>query len=123
MKCIDGGVTSAKGFQAAGIAAGIKKGNTKDMAMIYSEKPCTTAGTFTTNLVKAAPVKWDKKVVESNVKPQVVVINSGIANACTGETGIECCKEVAKEAAKALETEMESVLIGSTVVIGMQLPV
>ena len=73
--------------------------------------------------MKAAPVKWDKKVVESNVKPQVVVINSGIANACTGETGMECCKEVAKEAAKALETEMESVLIGSTGVIGMQLPV
>ena len=123
MKKIKGGVTAAKGFEAASAAAGIKYQGRTDMALVYSQKPCEAAGTFTTNVVKAAPVKWDKKVVESNVKPQVVVINSGIANACTGETGIECCKEVAKEAAKALETEMESVLIGSTGVIGMQLPV
>lgn len=112
MKKIKGGVTAAKGFEAASAAAGIKYQGRTDMALVYSQKPCEAAGTFTTNVVKAAPVKWDKKVVESNVKPQVVVINSGIANACTGETGIECCKEVAKEAAKALETEMESVLIG-----------
>lgn len=123
MKKIKGGVTAAKGFEAASAAAGIKYQGRTDMALVYSQKPCEAAGTFTTNVVKAAPVKWDKKVVESNVKPQVVVINSGIANACTGETGMECCKEVAKEAAKALETEMESVLIGSTGVIGMQLPV
>lgn len=123
MKKIKGGVTAAKGFEAASAAAGIKYQGRTDMALVYSQKPCEAAGTFTTNVVKAAPVKWDKKVVESNVKPQVVVINSGIANACTGETGIECCKEVAKEAAKALEIEMESVLIGSTGVIGMQLPV
>ena len=123
MKIIKGGVTAAKGFEAASAAAGIKYQGRTDMALEYSQKPCEAAGTFTTNVVKAAPVKWDKKVVESNVKPQVVVINSGIANACTGETGMECCKEVAKEAAKALETEMESVLIGSTGVIGMQLPV
>ena len=123
MKKIKGGVTAAKGFEAASAAAGIKYQGRTDMALVYSQKPCEAAGTFTTNVVKAAPVKWDKKVVESNAKPQVIVINSGIANACTGETGIECCKEVAKEAAKALETEMESVLIGSTGVIGMQLPV
>lgn len=123
MKIIKGGVTAAKGFEAASAAAGIKYQGRTDMALVYSQKPCEATGTFTTNVVKAAPVKWDKKVVESNVKPQVVVINSGIANACTGETGMECCKEVAKEAAKALETEMESVLIGSTGVIGMQLPV
>ncbi len=113
MKIIKGGVTAAKGFEAASAAAGIKYQGRTDMALVYSQKPCEAAGTFTTNVVKAAPVKWDKKVVESNVKPQVVVINSGIASACTGETGIECCKEVAKEAAKALETEMESVLIGN----------
>ncbi len=123
MKIIKGGVTAAKGFEAASAAAGIKYQGRTDMALVYSQKPCEAAGTFTTNVVKAAPVKWDKKVVESNAKPQVVVINSGIANACTGETGMECCKEVAKEAAKALETETESVLIGSTGVIGMQLPV
>ena len=123
MKIIKGGVTAAKGFEAASAAVGIKYQGRTDMALVYSQKPCEAAGTFTTNVVKVAPVKWDKKVVESNAKPQVVVINSGIANACTGETGMEYCKEVAKEAAKALETETESVLIGSTGVIGMQLPV
>ncbi len=123
MKKIKGGVTAAKGFEAASAAAGIKYQGRTDMALVYSQKPCEAAGTFTTNVVKAAPVKWDKKVVESNAKPQVVVINSGIANACTGEAGMECCKEVAKEVTKVLETETESVLIGSTGVIGMQLPV
>lgn len=123
MNIINGGVTAAKGFEAASAAAGIKYQGRTDMALVYSQKPCEAAGTFTTNVVKAAPVKWDKKVVESSVKPQVIVINSGIANACTGEAGMECCKEVAKEAAKVLEIETESVLIGSTGVIGMQLPV
>ena len=123
MKKIKGGVTAAKGFEAASAAAGIKYQGRTDMALVYSQKPCEAAGTFTTNVVKAAPVKWDKKVVESNAKPQVIVINSGIANACTGDAGMECCKEVAKEVAKVLETETESVLIGSTGVIGMQLPV
>lgn len=123
MNIINGGVTAAKGFEAASAAAGIKYQGRTDMALVYSQKPCEAAGTFTTNVVKAAPVKWDKKVVESSAKPQVIVINSGIANACTGEKGMECCKEVAKEAAKVLETETESVLIASTGVIGMQLPV
>ena len=123
MKIIKGGVTAAKGFEAASAAAGIKYQGRTDMALVYSQKPCEAAGTFTTNVVKAAPVKWDKKVVESSVKPQVIVINSGIANACTGEAGMECCEEVAKEAANVLKTETESVLLGSTGVIGMQLPV
>ena len=122
MKCIDGGVTSAKGFQAAGIAAGIKKGNTKDMAMIYSEKPCTTAGTFTTNLVKAAPVKWDQKVVYEAPYTQAVVCNSGIANACTGAEGYGYCEATAKAAAEVLDIPKESVLVASTGVIGQQLP-
>ena len=84
MKVIDGGVTAAKGFQAAAAAAGIKYKDRTDMALIYSEKPCKAAGTFTTNLVKAAPVKWDRAIVESKRKPQAVIVNSGIANACTG---------------------------------------
>ena len=82
MKVIDGGVTAAKGFQAAAAAAGIKYKDRTDMALIYSEKPCKAAGTFTTNLVKAAPVKWDRAIVESKRKPQAVIVNSGIANAC-----------------------------------------
>lgn len=66
MKQITGGITAAKGFQAAGIEAAIKYENRKDMAIIYSEKPCVVAGTFTSNVVKAAPVKWDKKLVETS---------------------------------------------------------
>ena len=122
MQIIEGGVTAAKGFQAAAAAAGIKYQDRTDMALIYSEKPCKVAGTFTTNLVKAAPVKWDRAIVESGLKSQAVVVNSGIANACTGEEGMNYCAETAKEAAKALGVNEKSVLVGSTGVIGMQLP-
>ncbi len=122
MEVIKGGVTAAKGFEAASAAAGIKYQDRTDMALIYSEKPCKVAGTFTTNVVKAAPVKWDRNVVDDNVKSQVVVINSGIANACTGAEGYSYCEETAKEAAKVFGTEEQGVLIGSTGVIGMQLP-
>ena len=92
------------------------------MALIYSEKPCKVAGTFTTNVVKAAPVKWDRNVVDSGVKSQAVIVNSGIANACTGEEGMKYCEETANEAAKVLGVDAGSVLVGSTGVIGMQLP-
>ena len=118
----EGGVTAAQGFQAAGIAAGIKKGGTKDMAMVYSEKPCVCAGTFTTNVVKAAPVKWDQKIVEESDYVQAVVCNSGIANACTGQEGYSYCQETAKAAGKALGISAEEVLVASTGVIGQQLP-
>lgn len=118
----EGGVTAAQGFQAAGIAAGIKKGGTKDMAMVYSEKPCVCAGTFTTNVVKAAPVKWDQKIVEESDYVQAVVCNSGIANACTGQEGYSYCQETAKAAGEALSISAEEVLVASTGVIGQQLP-
>ena len=123
MKVIDGGVTAAQGFLAAGMAAGIKKGNTKDMAMIYSEKPCVCAGTFTTNVVKAAPVKWDQKVVKESPWAQAVVCNSGIANACTGQEGYSYCEKTARAAGEALGIPTESILVASTGVIGMQLPI
>lgn len=122
MKVIDGGVTSAKGFYAAAAAAEIKYKGRTDMALIYSEKPCKTAGTFTTNVVKAAPVKWDRQVVESGVKSQAVIVNSGIANACTGQEGMQYCKETAEKAAEVLGVDSTGVLVGSTGVIGMQLP-
>ena len=122
MKIIDGGVTAAKGFLAAGLAAGIKKGNKKDMAMIYSSSLCMAAGTFTTNLVKAAPVKWDQEIVYHQPSAQAVVINSGVANACTGSEGMECCQMTAQEAAKVLNIEPTQVLVASTGVIGQQLP-
>lgn len=123
MKVIEGGVTAAKGFEAAAAAAEIKYKNRTDMALIYSEKPCKAAGTFTTNIVKAAPVKWDREIVESGRKPQAVIVNSGIANACTGEEGMHYCRETARKAAMALGVEADSVLVGSTGVIGVQLPI
>ena len=89
---IDGGVTAAKGFEAASAAAGIKYQGRDDMALIYSEAPCRTAGTFTTNVVKAAPVKWDQRVVAESPFTQAVIVNSGIANACTGAEGYGYCK-------------------------------
>ena len=123
MKIIVGGVTAAKGFQAASTAAGIKYQNRTDMAMVYSEKPCKAAGTFTTNIVKAAPVKWDQDIVYHQPEAQVIVCNSGIANACTGEEGFGYCRETAKAAAEALGVSDNSVLVASTGVIGMQLPI
>lgn len=123
MKIIAGGVTVAKGFQAASTAAGIKYQNRTDMAMVYSEKPCKAAGTFTTNIVKAAPVKWDQDIVYHQPEAQVIVCNSGIANACTGEEGFGYCRETAKAAAEALGVSDNSVLVASTGVIGMQLPI
>ena len=122
MKIIDGGVTAAKGFEAAAAAAGIKYQDRTDMALIYSEKPCKAAGTFTTNVVKAAPVKWDREIIEKKLRPQAVIVNSGIANACTGEEGMECCRKTAETAARELDVDAESVLVGSTGVIGMQIP-
>ena len=123
MKIITGGVTAAKGFQAASTAAGIKYQGRTDMAMVYSEKPCVAAGTFTTNIVKAAPVKWDQEIVYKHPTAQVIICNSGIANACTGEEGFSYCRATAKAAAETLKVDENSVLVASTGVIGMQLPI
>ena len=123
MKKIDGGVTAAKGFSAASTAAGIKYKDRMDMAMIYSEKPCKAAGTFTTNIVKAAPVKWDQEVVAGSPYAQAIVVNAGIANACTGAEGYGYCLETAKAAAETLQIPENAVLVASTGVIGMQLPI
>ncbi|MCC8126784.1 MAG: bifunctional glutamate N-acetyltransferase/amino-acid acetyltransferase ArgJ [Clostridiales bacterium] len=122
MKIIEGGVTAAKGFQAASTAAGIKYKNRKDMAMIVSEVPCKAAGTFTTNLVKAAPVKWDQKIVKESPFAQAVVINAGIANACTGTEGYAYCQETAAVVRETLGIPEEAVCVASTGVIGKQLP-
>ena len=119
---IEGGVTAAKGFEAAAVEAAIKYKNRKDMALIYSTAPCKAAGTFTTNVVKAAPVMWDKKLVEESPFVQAVVVNSGIANACTGKQGMDTCAAQAAKAGELLNIPAEAVLLGSTGVIGMQLP-
>ena len=123
MKRITGGVTAAKGFQAAGVEASIKYQNRKDMAIIYSQSPCVLAGTFTSNVVKAAPVLWDKKVVEESPFGQAVIVNAGIANACTGKEGFAYCSRTAQKAAGVLGIPAEAVLVASTGVIGMQLPI
>ena len=122
MQVIEGGVTAAKGFQAIGIHAGKKK-KKKDMAMLYSKVPCAAAGTFTTNVVKAAPVKWDQEIVYNHPAAHAVVVNSGVANACTGEEGYGYCRETAGKAAKLLGIDETEVLVGSTGVIGQQIPV
>lgn len=122
MKEIQGGVTAAKGFEAAAAAAAIKYKNRTDMALIYSQVPCRVAGTFTTNVVKAAPVKWDKEIVTNSEYAQAVIVNSGIANACTGTEGYGYCEETARAAGEALGIPESAVLVGSTGVIGMQLP-
>jgi glutamate N-acetyltransferase/amino-acid N-acetyltransferase len=123
MKIITGGVTAAKGFEAASAAAQIKYKDRTDMALVYSTVPCVAAGTFTTNVVKAAPVKWDQEIVYHAPAAQAVIINSGIANACTGAEGYGYCKQTAEAAAKILNISEDSVLVASTGVIGMQLPI
>lgn len=121
MKTISGGVTAAMGFQAAGVYAGIKK-EKKDMALVYSTVPAVAAGTFTTNVVKAAPVKWDINLIKSGKKLQAVILNSGVANACTGVVGEQDNETMAEEMAKQLGIEADTVLTASTGVIGRNMP-
>lgn len=123
MREIKGGVTAAKGFEAAGVAAEIKYKGRTDMSIIYSQVPCKAAGTFTTNVAKAAPVKWDQKIVKTSEFAQVVIVNSGIANACTGAEGYGYCQDTADKASEVLGIPADAVLICSTGVIGMQLPI
>lgn len=119
---INGSITAAKGFEAASCAAGIKYEGRTDMAMIYSTAPCTVAGTFTSNIVKAAPVIWDRNIVSEGNTVRAVVVNSGIANAATGKAGMAICEKTAEVTAKVLGIDKKEVLIGSTGVIGMQIP-
>ena len=123
MNIIDSGVTAAKGFEAASCEAGIKYKDRTDMAFVFSKDPCVCAGTFTSNVVKAACVQWDQKIVSSGEKMHAVVINSGIANACTGKEGFDACEATAKAVEEALGVPYSSVAVASTGVIGMQLPV
>ncbi len=119
---IHGGVTAAEGFSAACCAAGIKYRERTDMAMLFSRVPCAAAGTFTSNKVKAAPVLWDMEVVNSSAPVQAVVVNAGIANAATGKAGLDLCRETAAHAGRVLGIPAGSVLIGSTGVIGPNIP-
>ena len=122
MKIIDDGtVTLPKGFYGAGDHVGIKN-EKKDLALIYSEVDALAVGTFTQNVVKAAPVLWDKMVVENYDSARVIAINSGVANACTGDEGIYNNELFASKVADNFGVKKEEVLICSTGVIGKQLP-
>lgn len=123
MEFINGGVTAATGFKAAVTSANIKYKDRTDMALVYCDTPCVCAGTFTSNVVKAACVMWDKQIVESGKPMQAVVVNSGIANACTGKEGFDACMQTAKAVEQTLGVPFDSVAVASTGVIGMQLPV
>lgn len=123
MEQIKGGVTAAQGFEAASCEANIKYSGRTDMAMVFSKEPCECAGTFTSNVVKAACVQWDMQIVESGKPLHAVVINSGIANACTGKEGFDACEASARAVEDSLKVPYDSVAVASTGVIGMQLPV
>lgn len=121
MKIIENGtVIAPQGFKGAGCHIGIKKKN-KDFALIVSDVEAKAAGTFTTNVVKAAPVLWDRQIVENSDYVKAIAVNSGIANACTGQQGEAANEQFASIVAKALDVEKENVLICSTGVIGKQL--
>ena len=123
MKKTEGGITAAKGFTAADCEANIKYKDRTDMAMIFCKEPCVCAGTFTSNVVKAACVMWDKEIVESGRAMHGVIVNSGIANACTGKEGYDACEATAKAAEEELGVPYDTIAVASTGVIGMQLPV
>jgi glutamate N-acetyltransferase/amino-acid N-acetyltransferase len=111
-----------KGFRAAGVHCGLKLEG-PDLALVASEQPCTAAGVFTTNRVKAAPVLYDQAVLTTGKPVRAVVVNSGNANACTGQQGVDDTRALAAHAASALDCEPGEVLILSTGVIGVPLPV
>lgn len=120
----NGYVTAAKGYKVATMRAGIKASATcEDMTLLVSDVVADVAGTFTRNLVKAAPVQRDAEIVLNKKKAQAVVINTGIANAVTGQPGLDACVETAKAAGGALGLDQDLVLTASTGVIGVQLPV
>ena len=124
-KVIDGGVTAARGFRANAVNAGVKNPNAErlDLALIMSDTPCVTDGVFTTNAVKAAPVRLCQQNLKLGSDIRAIVANSGNANACTGLTGIHHAKAMTKGVAEKLGLKMRQVMVGSTGIIGMTMPV
>jgi glutamate N-acetyltransferase/amino-acid N-acetyltransferase len=121
---IDGGVTAPAAFRAAGVSCGLKASGALDLALVAADQPATAAGLFTTNKVQAAPVLVSKEHLKrSRGRAMGVVINSGCANACTGEAGLEAARRMAAEAARALVCATERVLVASTGVIGVLLDI
>ena len=120
---INGGITAPRGWRAGGVNAEIKAGNKKlDMAMIVSDVPAISAGVYTKNLVKAAPVKWSSFLTGQYETAQAIIVNSGVANACTGDEGYKNAITMAEKTAACFGIKQEMVLVASTGVIGKQLP-
>ena len=130
VKTIKGGVCSAKGFRAAGVAAEIKYKGRNDVALVVADEPCAAAAVFTTNKVAAAPVLYDREILRSQAPgtkhqaplAQAILANSGCANACTGEAGLKDAKLSALVTAGELGIDPKHVLVASTGVIGRRLP-
>ncbi len=118
---IEGSITFPQGFTAAGVKAGVKKSGKEDVAVIYSTVPAQAAAVFTTNLMAAAPVKVSQAVLESGTA-QAIVVNSGCANACTGEQGLLDAREMAAVTAELLKIAVSDVFVASTGVIGVTMP-
>ncbi len=114
---------SPKGFQVAGVACGLKTGGQKDLAVFLSQTPCQVAGVFTSNKVKAAPVVYDQQIVQSGKSVRAVVANAGNANACTGEAGMQHAQQMAAAGSQLFDGQADDVLVLSTGVIGVPLPV
>ena len=118
----NGSVTSPKGFRACGVTAGLKKSGRPDMALICSDVPCVTAAAFTSNLFAAAPVVYDRDALAKCGQSQAVIINSGNANACTGEKGLKDARRMAEFTAAKLGIDPDRVLVSSTGIIGQPMP-
>ena len=123
MKIIPGGVTAPAGFRAAGLHVGIRRNKlNKDMALLVSDVPANVAGAFTQNMVQAAPVIYDRRLCQNVGMCQALVVNSGVANTCTGEQGIHDAETMAAHVGKSLGIDPSTVAVASTGVIGMRLP-
>ena len=118
----DGGIASPLGFRAAGVCAGLKKSEKDDLALVFSEHECNFAGTFTSNLFPAAPVQLCRDRVAAGGTIRAVVVNSGVANACTGLEGYKNAQKTAETVGAALHIAPEKVMVSSTGRIGVQLP-
>jgi len=123
MRFVEGGVATPKGYAAAACHCGIRSNpNAKDLALVFSERPATVAGVFTTNRVASACVTVSRKVVEAG-SARAIVANSGCANTCMGAKGLRDAEEMARVAAEALEISPDEVIVASTGVIGTRLPI
>src|SRR5213594_801666 len=119
-----GGITTPQGLRAAGVSAGIKANGGLDLALLVSDTPATAAAVFTINRAQAAPVLVSREhLTRSGGVARAVIVNSGCANACTGDEGMQVARDMAAETARLVHCPAEQVLVASTGVIGVALPI